>query len=141
MGSSEGRNLSDREKSGKSPQNIFKGEFRCANIFSFSLGVILSDVNPYKTGKNIKSFAREWSCIRFLKFKLCSFHSLYFVLASLGPPSAPAEERSGTPDSIASSSSAAHPPGVQAQQPPYPGTQPQPGQVEGKQHVFLLFKT
>ncbi|XP_064500340.1 protein TFG isoform X4 [Pseudopipra pipra] len=48
-----------------------------------------------------------------------------------GPPSAPAEERSGTPDSIASSSSAAHPPGVQAQQPPYPGTQPQTGQVEG----------
>ncbi|NXG66822.1 TFG protein, partial [Hemiprocne comata] len=51
-----------------------------------------------------------------------------------GPPSAPAEERSGTPDSIASSSSAAHPPGVQAQQPPYPATQPQTGQVEGKQH-------
>ncbi|XP_068037059.1 protein TFG isoform X3 [Anomalospiza imberbis] len=47
-----------------------------------------------------------------------------------GPPSAPAEERSGTPDSIASSSSAAHPPGVQAQQPPYPSTQPQTGQVE-----------
>ncbi|XP_054019615.1 protein TFG isoform X3 [Melanerpes formicivorus] len=47
-----------------------------------------------------------------------------------GPPSAPAEERSGTPDSIASSSSAAHPPGVQAQQQPYPGTQPQTGQVE-----------
>ncbi|PKK32881.1 TRK-fused gene [Columba livia] len=51
-----------------------------------------------------------------------------------GPPSAPAEERSGTPDSIASSSSAAHPPGVQAQQPPYPGTQPQPGQVEGQMY-------
>ncbi|XP_040439125.1 protein TFG isoform X3 [Falco naumanni] len=47
-----------------------------------------------------------------------------------GPPSAPAEERSGTPDSIASSSSAAHPSGVQAQQAPYPGTQPQTGQVE-----------
>uniref|UniRef100_A0A493T442 Trafficking from ER to golgi regulator n=2 Tax=Anas platyrhynchos TaxID=8839 RepID=A0A493T442_ANAPP len=47
-----------------------------------------------------------------------------------GPPSAPAEERSGTPDSIASSSSAAHPPGVQPQQPAYPGTQPQTGQVE-----------
>ncbi|KAM6386872.1 protein TFG isoform 2-T2 [Alca torda] len=47
-----------------------------------------------------------------------------------GPPSAPAEERSGTPDSIASSSSAAHPPGVQAQQQPYPGAQPQTGQVE-----------
>lgn len=71
----------------------------------------------------------------------CSFHIQYFVLSPLGPPSAPAEERSGTPDSIASSSSAAHPPGVQAQQPPYPGTQPQTGQVEGKQHVFLLFKT
>ncbi|NXW02737.1 TFG protein, partial [Fregetta grallaria] len=51
-----------------------------------------------------------------------------------GPPSAPAEERSGTPDSIASSSSAAHPPGVQAQQPAYPGTQPQPGQVEGQMY-------
>ncbi|XP_030907131.2 protein TFG isoform X2 [Melopsittacus undulatus] len=51
-----------------------------------------------------------------------------------GPPSAPAEERSGTPDSIASSSSAAHPPGVQAQQPPYTGTQPQTGQVEGQMY-------
>nr|XP_028582494.1 protein TFG isoform X3 [Podarcis muralis] len=47
-----------------------------------------------------------------------------------GPPSAPVEERSGTPDSIASSSSAAHPPGVQPQQPPYGGTQPQTGQME-----------
>jgi len=72
---------------------------------------------------------------------LCSFHLLYFVLAPIGPPSAPAEERSGTPDSIASSSSAAHPPGIQAQQPPYPGAQPQTGQVEGERHVFLLFKT
>ncbi|NXQ78427.1 TFG protein, partial [Quiscalus mexicanus] len=51
-----------------------------------------------------------------------------------GPPSAPAEERSGTPDSIASSSSAAHPPGVQAQQPPYPSSQPQTGQVEGQMY-------
>ncbi|NWI99878.1 TFG protein, partial [Crypturellus undulatus] len=51
-----------------------------------------------------------------------------------GPPSAPAEERSGTPDSIASSSSAAHPPGVQPQQPPYAGTQPQPAQVEGQMY-------
>ncbi|KFV81422.1 Protein TFG [Struthio camelus australis] len=51
-----------------------------------------------------------------------------------GPPSAPAEERSGTPDSIASSSSAAHPPGVQPQQPPYAGTQPQTGQVEGQMY-------
>ncbi|XP_061222577.1 protein TFG isoform X2 [Neopsephotus bourkii] len=51
-----------------------------------------------------------------------------------GPPSAPAEERSGTPDSITSSSSAAHPPGVQAHQPPYPGTQPQTGQVEGQMY-------
>ncbi|XP_033002544.1 protein TFG isoform X3 [Lacerta agilis] len=47
-------------------------------------------------------------------------------------PSAPVEERSGTPDSIASSSSAAHPPGVQPQQPPYGGTQPQTGQMEGQ---------
>ncbi|XP_073470979.1 protein TFG isoform X1 [Aquarana catesbeiana] len=46
-----------------------------------------------------------------------------------GPPSAPVEERSSTPDSIASSSSA-HPPGVQPQQ-PYPGSQ-QPGQIEGQ---------
>ena len=49
-----------------------------------------------------------------------------------GPPSAPAEDRSGTPDSIASSSSAAHPPGVQPQQPPYTGAQTQAGQSEGK---------
>ncbi|XP_007517502.1 protein TFG isoform X2 [Erinaceus europaeus] len=45
-----------------------------------------------------------------------------------GPPSAPAEDRSGTPDSIASSSSAAHPP-VQPQQPPYTGAQAQAGQM------------
>uniref|UniRef100_A0A480KRM3 Protein TFG isoform X1 n=1 Tax=Sus scrofa TaxID=9823 RepID=A0A480KRM3_PIG len=49
-----------------------------------------------------------------------------------GPPSAPAEDRSGTPDSIASSSSAAHPPGVQPQQPPYTGALTQAGQSEGK---------
>nr|XP_060626694.1 protein TFG isoform X1 [Anolis sagrei ordinatus]XP_060626695.1 protein TFG isoform X1 [Anolis sagrei ordinatus]XP_060626696.1 protein TFG isoform X1 [Anolis sagrei ordinatus] len=50
-----------------------------------------------------------------------------------GPPSAPVEERSGTPDSIASASSAPHPPGVQSQQqPPYGGTQPQTGQMEGQ---------
>ncbi|XP_020765372.1 protein TFG isoform X4 [Odocoileus virginianus] len=47
-----------------------------------------------------------------------------------GPPSAPAEDRSGTPDSIASSSSAAHPPGVQPQQPPYAGAQAPAGQSE-----------
>ncbi|XP_075763723.1 protein TFG isoform X2 [Pelodiscus sinensis] len=51
-----------------------------------------------------------------------------------GPPSAPVEERSGTPDSIASSSSAAHPPGVQPQQPAYAGTQPQTGQMEGQMY-------
>ncbi|XP_053563549.1 protein TFG isoform X2 [Bombina bombina] len=45
-----------------------------------------------------------------------------------GPPSAPVEERSSTPDSIASSSSA-HPPGVQPQQQPYPGAQQQAGQI------------
>ncbi|XP_051841159.1 protein TFG isoform X1 [Antechinus flavipes] len=51
-----------------------------------------------------------------------------------GPPSAPTEERSGTPDSIASSSSAAHPPGVQPQQPPYTGAQTQAGQIEGQMY-------
>ncbi|XP_066096756.1 protein TFG isoform X1 [Saccopteryx bilineata] len=51
-----------------------------------------------------------------------------------GPPSAPAEDRSGTPDSIASSSSAAHPPGVQPQQPPYAGAQTQAGQSEGQMY-------
>ncbi|XP_008067337.1 protein TFG isoform X1 [Carlito syrichta] len=50
-----------------------------------------------------------------------------------GPPSAPAEDRSGTPDSIASSSSAAHPP-VQPQQPPYTGAQTQAGQIEGQMY-------
>ncbi|OCT92391.1 hypothetical protein XELAEV_18015451mg [Xenopus laevis] len=48
-----------------------------------------------------------------------------------GPPSAPVEERSSTPDSIASSSSA-HPPGTQSQQPSYPGAQQQAGQIEGQ---------
>ncbi|XP_064413450.1 protein TFG isoform X2 [Latimeria chalumnae] len=47
-----------------------------------------------------------------------------------GPPSAPVEERSGTPDSIASSSSAAHQPGVQPQQPAYAVVQPSAGQME-----------
>ncbi|RXM99527.1 Protein TFG [Acipenser ruthenus] len=47
-----------------------------------------------------------------------------------GPPSAPAEERSGTPDSIASSSSAPHQPGIQPQQPPYAGVQPPAAQME-----------
>ncbi|XP_029434535.1 protein TFG isoform X5 [Rhinatrema bivittatum] len=52
-----------------------------------------------------------------------------------GPPSAPVEERAGTPDSItSSSSSAAHPPGVQPQQPPYAGVQPQAGQMEGQMY-------
>ena len=46
-----------------------------------------------------------------------------------GPPSAPAEDRLGTPDSVASSSSAAHPPGVQPQQPPYTGAQTRAGQM------------
>ncbi|KAG5216038.1 hypothetical protein JEQ12_001614 [Ovis aries] len=56
-----------------------------------------------------------------------------------GPPSAPAEDRSGTPDSIASSSSAAHPPGVQPQQPPYTGAQTQAGQSEGQMyHQYSL---
>ncbi|KAM4701253.1 protein TFG isoform 2-T2 [Discoglossus pictus] len=45
-----------------------------------------------------------------------------------GPPSAPVEERSSTPDSIASSSSA-HPPGVQSQQQSYPGAPQQAGQI------------
>ncbi|XP_078513896.1 protein TFG [Lissotriton helveticus] len=47
-----------------------------------------------------------------------------------GPPSAPVEERSNTPDSIASSSSAAHTSGGQSQQPPsYAGAQQQAGQI------------
>ncbi|XP_012879619.1 PREDICTED: protein TFG isoform X1 [Dipodomys ordii] len=51
-----------------------------------------------------------------------------------GPPSAPTEDRSGTPDSIASSSSAAHPSGVQPQQPPYTTAQAQAGQTEGQMY-------
>ncbi|XP_060090561.1 protein TFG isoform X4 [Heteronotia binoei] len=47
-----------------------------------------------------------------------------------GPPSAPVDERAGTPDSITSSSSVPHPPGVQPQQPSYGGPQPQTGQME-----------
>lgn len=45
------------------------------------------------------------------------------------------EERSGTPDSITSASSAAHPPCVQPQQPSYGGSQPQTGQIDGKQFI------
>ncbi|XP_060090560.1 protein TFG isoform X3 [Heteronotia binoei] len=48
------------------------------------------------------------------------------------PPSAPVDERAGTPDSITSSSSVPHPPGVQPQQPSYGGPQPQTGQMEGQ---------
>ncbi|XP_064183214.1 protein TFG [Anguilla rostrata] len=53
-----------------------------------------------------------------------------------GPPSGPAEERSGTPDSIASSSSAAHQPGVPSQpQGPYaapPAQQQPPAAMDGQ---------
>ncbi|XP_066562341.1 protein TFG isoform X1 [Amia ocellicauda] len=52
-----------------------------------------------------------------------------------GPPSAPVEERSGTPDSIASSSSAAHQPGVPPQQQaPYAGVQPPPATMDGQMY-------
>lgn len=47
------------------------------------------------------------------------------------------EERSGTPDSITSASSAAHPPCVQPQQPSYGGSQPQTGQIDGKQFIHV----
>lgn len=80
----------------------------------------------------------------YVKFKViksfCFFYfpCLLYSLAPPGPPSAPVEERSGTPDSIASSSSAAHPPGVQPQQPAYAGTQPPTGQIEGEQYLLIM---
>ncbi|XP_055500963.1 protein TFG isoform X1 [Leucoraja erinacea] len=49
-----------------------------------------------------------------------------------GPPTAPIDERSGTPDSIASSSSAAHQPGAPQQS--YTAVQPQAGQMEGQMY-------
>ncbi|GCB69353.1 hypothetical protein scyTo_0010543 [Scyliorhinus torazame] len=55
-----------------------------------------------------------------------------------GPPSAPVDERSGTPDSIASSSSVAHQSGAPQQQQPYTTVQPQAGQMEGKESTALL---
>ncbi|NP_001279329.1 protein TFG [Callorhinchus milii] len=51
-----------------------------------------------------------------------------------GPPSAPVDDRSGTPDSIASSSSAPHQPGVQQHQQPYTAVQPPAGQMEGQMY-------
>ncbi|XP_043557064.1 protein TFG isoform X1 [Chiloscyllium plagiosum] len=51
-----------------------------------------------------------------------------------GPPSAPVDERSGTPDSIASSSSAAHQPGAPQHQQSYTAVQPQAGQMEGQMY-------
>ncbi|XP_048397407.2 protein TFG [Stegostoma tigrinum] len=51
-----------------------------------------------------------------------------------GPPSAPVDERSGTPDSIASSSSAAHQPGAPQHQQSYAAVQPQAGQMEGQMY-------
>ncbi|XP_039600785.1 protein TFG [Polypterus senegalus] len=53
-----------------------------------------------------------------------------------GPPSAPVEDRSGTPDSIASSSSAAQQPGIQPQAPqqPYTGVQPSAAPMEGQMY-------
>ncbi|XP_078089019.1 protein TFG [Mustelus asterias] len=51
-----------------------------------------------------------------------------------GPPSAPVDERSGTPDSIASSSSVAHQPGAPQQQQSYTAVQPQAGQMEGQMY-------
>uniref|UniRef100_A0A3B4XBV8 Trafficking from ER to golgi regulator n=1 Tax=Seriola lalandi dorsalis TaxID=1841481 RepID=A0A3B4XBV8_SERLL len=72
--------------------------------------------------------------------------------AQVAPPAVAAEERSGTPDSIASSSSAAPQPGVPPQQAPYPGVQqgpaagmdgyspqpgaPQPGPPQPQQQQF-----
>lgn len=50
-----------------------------------------------------------------------------------GPPTAPIDERSGTPDSIASSSSAAHQPGAPQHQ-SYTAVQPQAGQMEGQMY-------
>ncbi|XP_032888580.1 protein TFG isoform X1 [Amblyraja radiata] len=51
-----------------------------------------------------------------------------------GPPTAPIDERSGTPDSIASSSSAAHQPGAPQHQQSYTAVQPQAGQMEGQMY-------
>lgn len=50
-----------------------------------------------------------------------------FCSTCIAPPAVAPEERSGTPDSIASSSSAAHQPAVPPQpQAPYPGVQQGP---------------
>ncbi|XP_069744764.1 protein jagunal homolog 1-A isoform X3 [Narcine bancroftii] len=51
-----------------------------------------------------------------------------------GPPTAPIDERSGTPDSIASSSSAAHQPGAPQHQQSYTAVQQQAGQMEGQMY-------
>lgn len=55
------------------------------------------------------------------------FFTYPFAISYLAPPGVLAEERSGTPDSIASSSSAAPQPGVPPQpQAPYAGVQQGP---------------
>ncbi|XP_072901310.1 protein TFG isoform X3 [Hemitrygon akajei] len=55
-------------------------------------------------------------------------------VSAASPPTAPVDERSGTPDSIASSSSAAHQPGAQQHQQSYTAVQPQAGQMEGQMY-------
>ncbi|XP_069744765.1 protein jagunal homolog 1-A isoform X4 [Narcine bancroftii] len=60
--------------------------------------------------------------------------SLCVDLPENGPPTAPIDERSGTPDSIASSSSAAHQPGAPQHQQSYTAVQQQAGQMEGQMY-------
>lgn len=60
-------------------------------------------------------------------------------ISSVAPPAVAAEERSGTPDSIASSSSAAPQPVVPPQpQAPYAGVQQgPPAGMDGKTHTHI----
>lgn len=64
--------------------------------------------------------------------------SLHVCAVWVAPPAVAPEERSGTPDSIASSSSAAQP-GVPPQpQAPYPGVQQgPPAGMDGETHVHI----
>lgn len=64
---------------------------------------------------------------------------MHFCAVCLAPPAVAAEERSGTPDSIASSSSAAPQPGVPPQpQAPYGVQQAPPAGMDGEMCAHTL---
>lgn len=85
----------------------------------------------------------HWPCTEIIQKRLFytsfSNQSVSQRVTTAGPPAAAPEERSGTPDSIASSSSAATQPAAPQPQPPYPGVQQGPPTgMDGKGNASTL---